>query len=76
MQLAIDSGKMALLRRAPTGRAVFHAAQTGGFAGFFKIVWFFSKTRLTILGVRSYTTAIDGVAADFAADAFASPFEP
>jgi hypothetical protein len=76
MQLAIDRGKMALLRRAPTGRVVVQAAQTAGFAGFFKIVWFFSKRFLTIPGCRSYTTAIDGVAADFAADADASPFEP
>jgi hypothetical protein len=76
MQLEIDSGKMALLRRAPTGRAVLHPAQTAGFAGVFKIVWFFVKSFLTIWVGRSYTTAIDGVAADFAADADASSFEP
>jgi hypothetical protein len=43
---------------------------------FSKLLRFFSKSFLTIPGMRSYTTAIDGVAADFAADADASPFEP
>ena len=37
---------------------------------------FYAKTFLTDLGMGGYTTAIDGVAADFAAGADASPFEP
>jgi hypothetical protein len=37
---------------------------------------FYAKSFLTIWVGRTYTTAIDGVAADFAAGADASPFEP
>jgi hypothetical protein len=37
---------------------------------------FFQKTRLTILGGVPYKPDIDGVAADIAAIAFASPDEP
>jgi hypothetical protein len=47
-----------------------------GFAHFFEFFSLFSKIGLTVPGMRSYTTAIDGVAADFAAGADASPFEP
>jgi hypothetical protein len=67
---------MALLRRSLGRTRSLSQRNSPGFQPFPKLFVFFSKSFLTILGVRTYTTAIDGVAADFAADADASPFEP